>query len=127
MSDLTDGQQSDVVRLAGSDASGVELGFIAQFNGQLETVDILYSANAGVVKALTTTAVALNVSGTNLANRKQIFLQAQSANIKFGFSAGTCIFNLPNSTNFPLVIGPGITVYALVTAGTGNIAVVEFA
>lgn len=102
------------------------------YNNSIAVTDI--SNNSAVNGAVTVTnaATAINVGGSNLANRKNITIYNNSATpgniLYYGFSAGVTTANgfpLARNTSVSFELGPNVTVYLISATGSHNVRVVE--
>lgn len=124
MADLSDVNAGLTVKLVGMGSTGTETNAVgAKSNNELLASDCINTSASDLVLALTTTAVEIKVGGTRLTNRKYIFLQALSSNVKWGFNT-TCNFDLFKNQFFVLPTG-NVTVYIKVSIGTGSCAIGE--
>lgn len=122
MADLTDIQSAQSVKIAGSDASGIESTFAKVTpNQELGATDTVNTSAVSTTIPLTTTAVELKVGGSRLANRKYIWMEALDTNIKWGFSASDTPFDIFKSQLLTFPIGD-VAIYAKMSSGSGNIA-----
>jgi hypothetical protein len=96
-------------------------------NQDLGTSDLMTTSALDGAVALTTTPVAIRVGGANLANRKYVIIEGLSTNIKWGFSNTTTTFDIFKDQILMIPIGPGVTLWAKVTAATGSIGIGELA
>lgn len=126
MADLTDLQSAQTVKIAGSDSSGIEQGYVNQFNSQIQSADILNGTTVQTTLSVTNTAQQCKVGASNLANRKMLIIQAQGTNLTYGFASGSQPFNLPNGTTLALSLGPNISLWVRRTSAAAvNVAVSE--
>lgn len=126
MADLSDKEAAQTIKIAGSDASGLETNFVkASDNGDLSTSDIINVAAQNRVMTITTSPVEALGAGVGLSSRKLLVIQAQTANIKYGFTVGSQPFTLANGASLYLSVGPDIHVYLVRTTGSGPVAVAE--
>jgi hypothetical protein len=124
MADLSDVNAGQTVKIVGMGSTGAETNAVgAKSNNELLASDCINTSASDRVLALTTTAVEVKVGGTRLTNRKYIFLQALSSNVKWGFNT-TCNFDLFKNQFFVLPTG-NVTVYIKVSIGTGSCAIGE--
>lgn len=123
--DKTELSSSGSTKIAGSNSSGQETGFIGEYNGQLRSADIL-GGNQQALKSVGTTAVEMKVGANNLANRKLLIIQAQSTGLKFGFSSASQPFDFPNGSMMQFSIGASVSVWVKKNSGTTNVAIAEF-
>lgn len=85
---------------------------------------------AYVTQSITVTTSQVALPTTALANRKLIIIENKSgANIFYGPTGVTTTtgIRLPNNSVVSLAIGPSITMYALRSAGSGDVTVQEVA
>lgn len=131
MSDLTDLQAAQTVKIAGASTSGSETNFVnATVNGDLKAADILNVSVAQAVLVVNQAASPVEVKAgvSRLANRKSVLIQAQGSNIVYGFTSGSQPFLLPNGTTVTLAVGDGVEVWIDRTSnGNVNVAIAEFA
>ena len=120
MADIDDTQQSEVVRISGSNEDN-----IATVNDikELQTNDTPQQGVSAVLN-LTTTAQELKVGAAALVNRKLIEMQALDRNIKWGYNTN-CEFDLFKNQFFALPAGENCTIYLKTSTGTASIAISE--
>jgi hypothetical protein len=79
MADLTDLQAAQTVKIAGSDSSGIETGYIkSTLNGDIQSADTLVSGGVYGSIVVGTSAVEVKVGGSRYANRKLVTLDNTS-------------------------------------------------
>lgn len=128
MADLNSLEAAQTVKIAGADSSGNEVNFVsATANNELKSADVLNVSAVNGVLSITTTAAPAQVGVSPLLGRKLLIIQAQTANIVWGFSAVAQPFALANGASLYLSIGDGITVYLRRTTGSGPVVVAELA
>ena len=125
MADLSTLQSAQAVTIAGADSSGVESGFVNQYNAQLSTSDLLNGTAVQSTLTVNTTAVECKVGATNLTNRKMLIIQAAGTNITFGFSSASQPFTLANGTTMTWAVGPNISIWVRRNTGSGNVHIAE--
>jgi len=126
MGDLNSLESSDTIKIAGANSSGQETNFVnSSPNGDLQTTDIMNTAAVSGIISLTATPVALKIGSSNLENRKYIILQGLTSSILWGFSESSQTFDIFKNQFVMLPCGSNITIYAKVTAGSGQISVGE--
>lgn len=130
--DLTEIQNTQAVKIVGSDNAGVEgVPVKSSANGDLAIMDLCDAGGVQGVIAVTTTPVAVRVGGANLANRKRLlFINTGAVNLYWGFSNtvsaanGMIIYrNQPVSDSW----GPNTTIWIVAGAGSGGVSVAESA
>lgn len=152
MSDSTELTSSNSTKVVGADpATGAESNYlqidssgritnklndgsgnsITSLNSQLSTNDILNGSGVEGTKSIANTATLVNISGTNLANRKEITMQNNSAVIIYwGLTSsvttttGTRLY--PGKTLIRC-LGPSTNLYAIVATGTASTNLTESA
>lgn len=128
---LDDENDAELVKanMVGRTTAGNHLNIEATVNNELNVAD--FSDNGGTQGALTVgaSAVLVNVSGTNLANRKHITLQNLSlVTLYWGYTnavttaSGTALF--PN-TEMGRAVGPNTNVYVIAGTAGNNTRVTE--
>lgn len=128
MADLNEKDASTTTKIVGASSAGAESTYInATANGDMSVADLLNVGASQTTLSVSTTAVEGKVGGSNLANRKRILIQCQTANMTYGFSSGSQPFTLPNGTTMILELGPNISIWFRKTSGTGNVVIAEFA
>lgn len=120
MADINDEQQSEVVRISGSNEDN-----IAAVNDiqELQSNDTPQQGVSAILN-LTTTAQELKVGATALSNRKLIEMQALDRNIKWGYNTN-CEFDLFKNQFFALPAGENCTIFLKTSTGTADIAISE--
>lgn len=105
---------------------------LTTYNSTISVTDISNARAVNGAVTVTTTATAINVSGANLANRKNITIYNNSATVGnilyYGFSTGVTTSNgfpLARNTSVSFELGPNVTVYLIATSGSHNVRVVE--
>lgn len=131
MADLSSKKASQSVKIAGANTAGSESTFAGVTNNQdLQTADILNVSVAETVLSIGTGAsVEVKAGASPLANRKSVLIQAQGANVVYGFSAGTQNFTIANGAQVTLSLGPNVRIWVKRSTGIGNVsvAIAEFA
>lgn len=130
MADVTDLNSSLAVKVAGASSSGSETNFVnASSNGDLQTSDILNFAVVESLLSVGTSAIEVKVGASPLANRKSVQIQAQGANIVYGYSSSNQFFTLANGSTISLDLGPNVRVWVRRNGGllNVNVAIAEFA
>lgn len=131
MSDLSDIQSAQSIKIIGSGSTGSESTPVnATNNGDLTVIDFLN--NSGTQAAITVgiTAIEARVGGSNLSNRKYICIQAKDTGVFFGvtntvtISSGTEIFK--DQTLF-IPAGPNTTIWLIASGAGKNVRIAEFA
>lgn len=126
MGDLNSLESSDTIKIAGANSSGQETNFVNSTpTGDLQTSDIMNTAAVSGIISLSTTPVALRINASNLQDRKYVILQGLTNATVWGFSADSQPFDIFKNQFVMLPCGSNITIYAKVTAGTGQISVGE--
>ena len=117
MADIDDTQQSEVVRISGSNEDN-----IVTVNNikELSVNDTTQQAVDGVIN-LTTTASVLTVGAGALSNRKYVFIEALTKNVQWGFNTD-CNFSLSKKGFYIIPLGENATIYAKASTGTASIA-----
>ena len=124
MSDLTEIQATEAVKLVGSNSTGTEQTPIgSKTNGQLDVYDGCNTSALDTVLALTTVAIEGKVGASRLLNRKYIEMQALTTNVKWGYNS-SCNFDLFKNQFFSLPTGD-VQIFFKVTTGTGSVAFSE--
>lgn len=126
MADLSDLQAAGYTKIVGSDSSGVETNPAkVSANQDLSTSDII--DNGGTYGTLTvgTSAVALRVAGSNLANRKLLTIDNTSnSTIFWGYDNSLTTSNYAGrifkDQQASWAIGPNANIF-LIAAGAGNV------
>lgn len=96
----------------------------------LPVIDALSTTGVGTLLAVGVVAVKAQVGGAPLANRKGIYLNPQSANIRMGFAAGVTTVNGIQLANGAVVYVPAdetAEVWLIRTIAGGSCAVWEVA
>lgn len=90
MADLTDSQSAQNTKLIGASSTGVESNFVdASATGELFGVDALNAGGTQGALTVGTTAVAVQVGGSPLTNRKLVTLHNNSsATLYWGYTSG---------------------------------------
>jgi len=88
-----------------------------------EIVDTILSATETTLTATTTAQVA-KVGGSNLSNRKYVFIQAKGSNVKWGFSSA-CLFDAFKDQLIWIPASEYIDVYIKRTSGTASVIIGE--
>jgi len=120
MADISESQQSEVVRISGKEENN-----LSEVNtlGELATNDTPQQGLSGVLN-LTTTAQELKVGASALVNRKTIEMQALDKNVTWGYNTN-CEFDLFKNQFFALPAGENCTLYLKASTGTAAVAVSE--
>lgn len=122
MADLSQSEATQAISIYGLDSAGTETSPVrATTNQDLGAVDTVNTSALSIQIALTTTAVELKVGGSRLAERKYIWIEALSNNVKWGFDPAQCVFDVFKSQLFSFPIGD-VAIYARMSSGTGDIA-----
>lgn len=132
MADLSDIQSAQSVKIIGSDVTGLETTPVkATTSGELRTDDIVDGGGVQGNISVSTTAIAVRVGGSNLADRKRLsFWNNGTATLYWGYTAGV------TSTNgFPIMRnqfvsdswGPNTTIYIIAVSGSHDVRVNEAA
>jgi len=132
LADLNELQSSGMVKLIGSDSSGGEQTPIkSSLNGDLGVADVSDSGGVEGAITVTTTATAVRVGGSNLANRKILTALKNSIGTVFwGYnntvttSSGTPFVN---NQFMSWAAGPNITIWMIASSGSHNVRVTEAA
>ena len=123
MTDYTEIQSAQSVKVIGSDATGLETTPIqASASGEFLVADVLNVSGLDAIINLTTTPTELKVGASPLAVRKYCILEGLSNNIKWGFSNSTQSFDLFKSQLIMIPVGPNVHLWAKMTSSTGQIA-----
>lgn len=126
MADLNSLQAAETVKIAGTNSSGIETGFVAaSSNGDLKTADVVNTSAVQATLTITTSAVQAKVGGSALSERKMLIIQCKTNGIVYGYSSSSQPFDLPKGTTLVLPCGPNITVWLRKTSGSGDVAVAE--
>ena len=120
MADIADEQQSEVVRITGSEEDN-----LAAVNtiGELDVNDTPQQGLSAILN-LTTTAQELKVGASPLVNRKLIEMQALDRNVKWGYNTN-CEFDLFRNQFFALPCGENCTLFLKTSSGTADVAISE--
>jgi hypothetical protein len=122
--DLDTLQASGSVKIAGANSSGTETHFVdASPNNELRANDCVNTSGTDTVLSLTVTAQEIKVSTSRLVNRKYVWMEALSTNVKWGFDSN-CRFDLFKNQ---LIIHPvgNVAIYMKMSTGTGTAAIGE--
>lgn len=92
-------------------------------NGVQEVKEFINSAVETTLTATTTAQIA-KVGVSNLTNRRYLFLQAKSNNVKWGFTSA-CLFDLFKDSNVWLPVNEEQDIYIKTTSGSVNVIVAE--
>lgn len=88
-----------------------------------EIVDTILSATETTLTATTTAQVA-KVGGSNLVNRKYVFIEALDNNVKWGFTTA-CLFNAFRNSAIWVPASESQNVYIKTTGGSVSVVVAE--
>lgn len=125
MADLSDLNSSQVIKIVGSDSSGVEETPVSSSTlGELKVADVPNQTGLSGVLNLTTTAQEGKIGVDTLANRKYIEMQALTTNVKWGYDSG-CPFDLFKNQFFALPAGTNCKIYFKASTGTAEVAFSE--
>lgn len=132
MADLSDIQAGQTVKIVGSNSTGVEQTPVnSTANGDMNTADILNNGGVNGIIAVSTTAVAVRVGASNLANRKRLtFMNNGTATLFWGYDSGVSTSNgFPIFRNQPVsdAWGPNTTIWIIAASGTHPVPVNEAA
>lgn len=127
--DGTDGAAAPslAIQIAGKDGSGNLQALLTDTAGQVMMEDIANVSVTYAAVSVSTTAVLMSVSGTNMVNRKLLTLQPTNGIIYIGSNSsvttttGTPIYS---TQTLSFAVGPAITVYAIATVAT-NVRIIE--
>ena len=86
--------------------------------------DIISTSGIETTLSITTTASVAKVGASNLADRKYIFIEAQEAGVKWGFSS-SCLFNAFKNQAIWIPAGDAVDVYLKTSSGTIDVVVAE--
>lgn len=130
MADLTDKEASQSVKISGASSTGAESNFAKVTSNQdLGTSDIIDTGGVEGAVSVSTTAVAVRVGVSNLANRKALTAHNNgTGTLYWGYTAGVTA-----ATGTPLMrnqfaswdIGPTVTVYIIAASGSHDVRVTE--
>lgn len=131
MSDLSELNSTLPVKIAGASSSGSETNYVnATSNGEIKSADILNVAvTQGTLSLALNTPQEVRVGASRLVNRKTVQIQAQGANVQYGFTSGAQPFTIANGTTIVLSLGDGVGIWVVRTGGllNVNVAIAEFA
>lgn len=119
MGDITESQQSEVVRLTNANEDQT----VGVVNDELQVNDVPQQGTSAILN-LTTAPVELKVGASPLANRKYIEMQALEKNVKWGYTTN-CEFNLFKNQFFALPCGENCTIYLKASTGTSSVSIGE--
>ena len=126
MADILDINSTEPVRIIGADLSGAETTPVkATPNQDLGVADVLDNGGLDAILSLTMTPVEGKVGATVKANRKYFIMEAQSTNVKWGFSNTTQSFDLFKSQLLMIPCGPNTQIWFKMSTGTGSVAIGE--
>ena len=115
------------LQVAGKDGSGNLQTILTDTNGQVEVGDLANVSMTYTNKSVSTTAVLMNVSGTNLAVRKLLVLQPTNGTIYIGSNSSvTTTTGMPvySTQTITFAVGPNVSIYAI-AAGATNVCIIE--
>lgn len=128
MSDLTEIQSSQSVKLVGASSGGTESTYVQASDTQdIRSADCLHSGGLQAVISVSTTAVLLKVGASNLDNRKLI-TALPDGTIYWGYTSG-----VTSATGTPIYKDQNTwwsaddtcNVYLIASSGTKNVRVTE--
>jgi len=123
MTDLTELQASETVKVAGTDANGKETNYIgASKNNEVFIRDTHDNGGLDKVITLTTTPVEGKVGVVRKLERKYVIIEALSKNIVWGFSNTSQSFDLFKSQLIMVPIGENTQIWFRTTVGAGQVA-----
>lgn len=130
MADLDSLQSTDTIKIVGSTSLGVETTPIkSSLNGDLGVSDSVDNGGVSGAISVSTTAIAVRASSSNLTNRKNLtFYNNGTQTLYWGYSSG-----VTPSTGIPLMVGqfvsgdwgPNTTIYLIAGSGSHNVRVAE--
>jgi hypothetical protein len=120
LADIDETQQSEVIRITNSD----EDQFVGVNSISELSVNDTTQQGTDIILNLTTTAQEIKVGVSALSNRKYIFIEALTKNVKWGFTTD-CIFSLPKKGFYIIPLGENATVFAKASTGTAQLAAGE--
>lgn len=129
--DLTEKNSSTTIKVVGTDATGLETTFVkASANQDLGIMDLADNGGVQSVIAVSTTAVAVRVGASNLANRKRLlFINTGPVNVYWGFANTVTTGNgmiLFRNQSVSDSWGPNTTIW-VIAASAGSISIAESA
>lgn len=125
MADLDGLAAAQTVKIAGTNTSGVETGYVDQYNTQLRTTEVINGSAVQGTLTISTTAVECKVGASPLTNRRMIMIQVNAAGYSYGFASGSQPFSLPNGTTLALELGPNISIWVVKSSGSNSVVVAE--
>lgn len=133
MADLSDLQSAQNIKISGASSAGSETNFVnSSANGDLQTVDRANTSGVNGAISVSTTAVAAQVGGSNLTERKTLIIYNNSNNtIYWGYSSGVTTANgIPVYKDQYFTwdgLGPNVTIWLIAASGTNDVRVAESA
>jgi len=132
MADLNELQSSGMTKIIGSASDGAEQTPVkSTANGDLNVNDMLDNGGVQGAISVSTTAVAVRVGGSNLANRKALTAHNNgTATLYWGYTnAVTTATGTPLMRNQFAVwdAGPNTTIWIIAASGTHDVRVTEAA
>lgn len=131
MSDLTDIQAAQSVKIAGAASTGIESNFAGvTANLEVQSCDTLNNGGVNINLTVGTTATELKVGGARLVNRKMILIQPLNNGVFFGYSSAVTAANgmtAFNNQTIMLPVGENTQVWLIATAAGKDVRIGEIA
>lgn len=130
MSDLSDLQAAQTVKIAGAGSTGSETNYInATVNGEVRVANIIDTTGTQGALSVSTTAIPIRVGLSNLAGRTVVTaLNNGTATIFWGRTSGLTTSNGTQLMRNQMAIwdvGPNSDIYLIATSGSHDVRITE--